>query len=717
MPAAVVRIEGQFDDTQFKKLQTTLGRLGVEIAGVEKTAGASFAAIGAQLSKTGTSIASFGKNWSTHITAPLALIGGLSVKTAADFETTMNSLQVNAGATGKEMESLSNLAMKMGADTVFSAGEAADAMLELSKGGLAPASISGGALQAALNLAATEGMGLADASTIIVQSMNTFGISAKDTTTVVDLLAAGAVASTASVEDLAAGMKYVGSTAANLKVPMSSVVTGLAAMNNAGIDSTTAGTSLNRMLLGLIPTSRKAAEEAAALGLEFVKQDGSLKPMNEIVKELTDTYGSMGDAARTASLKTVFGVEGMRAANILIVEGTEGYAKLEKAVTKQGVAQKMANARMSGTAGALEAMKGSLDTAAIKIGDALAPTVQKLAGFITDLTNKFTALSPGMQNAIVTFGGIVAAVGPVLFVAGKLTTGIGELFIGISKLPAVFSAVGGAAKMLWGVLASNPFIAIAAVVAIVAVLIINNWDKISAFLIDTWKNISRVATSVWNGIKNFFAGIGQWFTQTFGGFFTKVKEGIVASWNAVKNVATTIWNGIKDTVLGVAEGIGDGIKGYINFYVSAFTTGFKAIGKVVDTIMDGVSSTIKGMVNTVLSAINFLIRGLNKIDFSIPSWVPLVGGKSFGINIPQIPYLAKGGIVTGPTLAMIGEAGPEAVIPLNSSRASGYGSGVTIEAGAVQITIQGGADSSTVSTIQQVVNEALMNLAREVRYA
>jgi TP901 family phage tail tape measure protein len=718
VPAAVVRIEGQFDDTQFKKLQTTLGRLGVEIAGVEKTAGASFAAIGAQLSKTGANIASFGKNWSTHITAPLALIGGLSVKTAADFETTMNSLQVNAAATGKEMDSLSSLALKMGADTVFSAGEAADAMLELSKGGLEPASISGGALQASLNLAATEGMGLADASTIIVQSMNTFGISAKDTTKVVDLLAAGAVASTASVEDLAAGMKYVGATAANLNVPMSSVVTALAAMNNAGIDSTTAGTSLNRMLLGLIPTTRKATEEAAALGLEFLNQDGSIKSMDKVVKELVDTYGSMGDAARTASLKTVFGVEGMRAANILIAEGVDGYAKLEKAVNKQGVAQDMANARMSGTAGALEAMRGSLDTAAIKIGDALAPTVRSLAGFLTDLTNKFTALDPRMQTAIVTIGGVVAAVGPAIFVMGKLVSGVGSVFTLMSKAPAVFSAVATGAKSLWGVLAANPMLAIAAAVAVVAVLIISNWDKISAFLIDTWRNIQNVAAAVWNGIKNFFQGIGNWFNQNFTAFFTRARDGIVGSWNAIRNVAGNVWNGIKDVVLGVARAIWNGIETYVGMYVNAFTTAFNAIRSVVTTVMNGVVGAIKGAVNSIIGGINWLIRGLNRVSFNFPSWVPVVGGKSFGINIPEVPMLAKGGIVTEPTLAVIGEAGPEAVIPLNSSRANGYGTGgITIAPGAVQITIQGGADSGTVSTIQRVVDEALMKLAREVRYA
>ncbi len=261
------------------------------IADIKKAEGAfQQFAVGADV--IGEGFKKAGKSLTMNVTAPLALMGGYAVTTAAEFEVSMASVQVNAEATGDQMKQLSDLALKMGQDTVFSAGEAANAILELSKGGLAPAEIQAGALEATMNLAATEGMGLADAAVIISQTMNTFKLSAKDTTKAVDFLAAGAVASTAGVQDLADGMKYVGSTASTLGVGMGDTITALAAMNNAGIDSTTAGTSLNRMLLGLIPTTRKAAKEAEALGLEFLDQNGSLLPMNEIVKELTDNVSA-----------------------------------------------------------------------------------------------------------------------------------------------------------------------------------------------------------------------------------------------------------------------------------------------------------------------------------------------------------------------------------------------------------------------------------------
>jgi phage-related protein len=79
---------------------------------------------------------------------------------------------------------------------------------------------------------------------------------------------------------------------------------------------------------------------------------------------------------------------------------------------------------------------------------------------------------------------------------------------------------------------------------------------------------------------------------------------------------------------------------------------------------DGIISMIKGAINAMIRAINGMIDGLDRIHIKAPSWVPGMGGKSWGVSIPHIPYLAEGGIVTRPTVAMVGEAGDEAVVPL-----------------------------------------------------
>ena len=95
------------------------------------------------------------------------------------------------------------------------------------------------------------------------------------------------------------------------------------------------------------------------------------------------------------------------------------------------------------------------------------------------------------------------------------------------------------------------------------------------------------------------------------------------------------------------------------------------VGAAFRIVFDG----IKIYINSIISLANIAIRALNAINVSVPNWVPGIGGKSFGFDLKQIPMLADGGIVTKPTLAMIGEAGAEAVVPLSKG---GFGSGINV---------------------------------------
>ncbi len=125
------------------------------------------------------------------------------------------------------------------------------------------------------------------------------------------------------------------------------------------------------------------------------------------------------------------------------------------------------------------------------------------------------------------------------------------------------------------------------------------------------------------------------------------------NWEEVSAFAGTLWGNIKVT----AENVAEGVKG-----------AFSGVASFLQTVFDGVANVIKGFLNTIIKGINWVVEGLNKISFDIPSWVPGVGGKSFGIKIPQVPMLAEGGLATGATAAIIGEGGDdEAVLPLNTS--------------------------------------------------
>lgn len=132
----------------------------------------------------------------------------------------------------------------------------------------------------------------------------------------------------------------------------------------------------------------------------------------------------------------------------------------------------------------------------------------------------------------------------------------------------------------------------------------NNWEQISGWIVGLWQN----------NILPFFQGIGEWFS----GIWTGMVEGFKTAWSGITDWFSSLWDGIIKV-----------FKGYLNLYITP---------------------------------INMLIDGLNNINFTIPDWVPGVGGKGIDINIPKIPTFAKGGFTNQPSI--FGEAGPEAAIPL-----------------------------------------------------
>mgnify|MGYP005834764063 CR=1 FL=1 len=161
----------------------------------------------------------------------------------------------------------------------------------------------------------------------------------------------------------------------------------------------------------------------------------------------------------------------------------------------------------------------------------------------------------------------------------------------------------------------------------------------------------EAVTAIWN---NFISPIVGWLVGTLGPIFSNVFQFVI----------DIVGNAIN-TIAGVLGGIFKILGGVIDFITGIFTgnwsKAWEGIKSIFGGIWDSIGSILKGVLNGIISAVNVVIRGLNKLK--VPDWVPVIGGS--GINIPEIPMLASGGVVNHPTLAMVGEAGPEAVIPLD----------------------------------------------------
>ena len=349
-------------------------------------AGKSADQAGNRVSKMGGALAAVGK--AGLAAGAVAAVGlGKSIQKAMDYDKTMRLVGATLGTTGTQQKALSALALKMGADTVFSAKDASDAMLNLAKGGMTAAQIQGGALAATMTLAAAGELEMGSAATYVGNALNTFGLRAKDAGAVAAALAGGANASSASVESLGQALSQVGPGARTAGVSLQTTVGILSAFDNAGIKGSDAGTSFKTMLTRLVPSTDAAASAMRKLGLDFTDAQGNFLPMRDVAEQLRVKLKGLSEEQRSQALTTIFGSDATRAATVLSQLGAAGVDKYTKATSDQAAAQRMANEQMKGASGAWEAFKGSVETLAISLGIRLLPMFTRVVEGITSIVN------------------------------------------------------------------------------------------------------------------------------------------------------------------------------------------------------------------------------------------------------------------------------------------------------------------------------------------
>src|SRR5215218_1805069 len=267
--------------------------------------------------------------------AGLAKFATDSIQMATTFDKTMRQVASVTKVPMARIGELRKIALDMGAKTSFSARQAGEAMLELGKGGLTFAEQKAGGLSATLTLAAAGSLELGEAAGFVVQGLRAFGLRASQGATVAAALAGAANASTASVEDMGLSLSQAGAMARNAGLSIQETTGVLAAFANNGIAGSDAGTSLKTMLTRLIPTTNAAKDSMRELGLRFTDAHGAILPITEIAQQLQDRLKGLSQAQRIAALNTIFGSDAIRAATILMREGSAGLATYIKATSDQ----------------------------------------------------------------------------------------------------------------------------------------------------------------------------------------------------------------------------------------------------------------------------------------------------------------------------------------------------------------------------------------------
>lgn len=370
-----------------------------------------------------------------------------------------------------------------------------------------------------------------------------------------------------------------------------------------------------------------------------------------------------------------------------------------------GAATDATNQMYGGMEAKLSQLKNKFENSFAGLGqrilESLLPHLEKMADGLQKAIDWFDSLDDGTKDTIVTIGLLVAAIGPLLLIMGKLAGSISSIInlftnetvamglnavkkgvvaaatkslklaqAGLNGVMALGKiAISGVSTAL-NFLAANPIVlVIAAVAALVAGLI---------YLWNTNEDFKNAIISGWTYIQNLFTSIDEFITGIFQtdwtnsfGAIGNLLNAFLANCENYYNAIKQIFSGVIDFVKGVFTGDWElALNGIKNIFSGIFNS-FLAIAKAP---LNGVI----GLLNIVIDGLNFLIEGLNKVSFDVPDWVPEIGGKKIGINIKKIgkiPYLANGGTLLNGA-AIVAEAGPELllqqnnqtkVIPLNSN--------------------------------------------------
>lgn len=514
-------------------------------------------------------------------------------------------------------------------------------------------------------------------------------------------------------------LNYLGNTTSENVLKLSEVVTRVGALGQTaglsagevaalaasmpGVTAEISATGIKSMMIAMTAGASATSQQAAVLQqLGFTASDMANRMQTDAKGAIIDLLGAIKQlpaAEQTAALSQYFGKESVSSiAPLLKNLGylQQQFAKVGDAAAYSGSMEAEYAVRADTTANKLQLMQNKLAALQVQIGNKILPYVndalddlsanalpkaEKTLGFIIPKVAKLLGFMLEHSSALINIGlGITAVVGisktfkavstaykgataaVKLLRAAQLKTKISTIALTAQTRAHTFAMRASAAASKAAAVASKAFraglafvtspigIAILAITALISagVWLYKNWDTVKAKAAQLGAKISGIWTKINTAVTTAIAAISS-----------RVRELLGA-------VLPGLWKSVQD-VWGNIKAIFSNIIGFIdNVFSGNWSAAWGNVVSIFGNVFGALANIAKAPINAVISVINMVLSKINEMKISIPDWVPGVGGKTLGFNLPQIPMLATGGIATAPTLAMVGEGGePEAVLPLS----------------------------------------------------
>lgn len=527
------------------------------------------------------------------VTGAVVAMGAAAVKTTADFDAEMSTVQSISGATGDDFDALRDKALEMGSTTAFSASEAASAMEYMAMAGWSTEDMLDG-IAGVMNAAAASGEDLAATSDILTDGLTAFGLAASDSAHFADVLVAAGNNANTSVAMMGETFKYAGAVCGTLGITVEDCAIATGLMGNAGIKASQAGTALRSGLSKLIDPTTEAAAAMEQYGFNIATTaDGSVDFMGTM-RNLRAAMGDLDATTQAQALSTIFGTEAMSGWAAIVSASDEDFQNLTNAIYDcEGAAQAAADVKLDNLSGQITILKSTIEGIAIQIGDILMPTIRNVVARIQEWAAAFAAADEDTKKTILTVAGVVAAIGPLILGVSKVIKTVKNVVDAIEPVKKGLKAVKLAITGL-----SAPVVAIIAVIAALVAAFMHLWNTNEGF--------RTTIIGIWNEIKNTVGGFIEGLKERLGSMgitFESVSAAIKTVWNALCEFLAPVFEGAFQQVSNFLTAATNHILGVIDFFIAFFKGDWEGCWTAVKDIFGNVWDFIKNTFTTVINTI------------------------------------------------------------------------------------------------------------------
>lgn len=319
-----------------------------------------------------------------------------TIKTYKDFQAQMSTVAAISGATGTELDTLTEKAKEMGASTSFSASDAGKAFEYMAMAGWKSGEMISG-ISGIMDLAAASGEDLGRVSDIVTDALTAFGLQAADSGHFADVLAAASSNSNTNVSMMGETFKYVAPLAGSLGYSIEDVSVAIGILANSGIKGEKAGTGLTAVFNGLSSPTKQAKAAMDELGISMFDSAGKARPLRDMIGNLREAFAGLSQEEKMKYAYDLAGVDGMKTIQLLVNASASDYEKLTEAIANaDGAARKMAETRMDNLAGDMEQLGGAWETFQLSIMEGKG--AEGLRSFVSGVTKDIERLTEYMKD-------------------------------------------------------------------------------------------------------------------------------------------------------------------------------------------------------------------------------------------------------------------------------------------------------------------------------